>query len=261
MVTLTATAADGSVFTGWSGGGCSETGTCVVTMSSNQAVTGTFVPTHVLTVSLSGAGAGSVAASGIGCLGVCSDAYPQGTVVSLNATSSPRSVFAGWSGACTGTGACLVTMSSDQAVTATFVRAPVLKVSLAGSGAGNVAASGISCPGVCSDTHQKGTTVALTATAASGSVFTGWSGGGCSGTGTCVVTMSSDSGRHGHVRIDPCADAVAGRRRRGERRGVRRRLSGRVLQSLPARNGGVAQRRPLPRLGVRRLDWGMLGYG
>ena len=33
--------------------------------------------------------------------------------------------------------------------------------------------------------------VTLTATPASGSTFAGWSGGGCSGTGTCTVTLSS----------------------------------------------------------------------
>jgi hypothetical protein len=125
-VTLTATAVNGSLFTGWSGGGCSGTGTCVVTLSSDQAVTATFVSTHVLTVSLAGAGAGSVAASGVACPGVCSKAYPEGTVVSLSAAPSRGSVFAGWTGACSGSGECQVTMNSDQSATATFATAPIL---------------------------------------------------------------------------------------------------------------------------------------
>jgi hypothetical protein len=41
-VTLTASATAGSAFTGWSGGGCSGTGTCVVTMNAPVAVTATF---------------------------------------------------------------------------------------------------------------------------------------------------------------------------------------------------------------------------
>jgi hypothetical protein len=41
-VTLTAAAAQGSTFTGWSGGGCSGTGTCQVTMDADKAVTATF---------------------------------------------------------------------------------------------------------------------------------------------------------------------------------------------------------------------------
>jgi hypothetical protein len=41
-VTLTTSPAKGSTFTGWSGGGCSGTGTCQLTMSADQAVTATF---------------------------------------------------------------------------------------------------------------------------------------------------------------------------------------------------------------------------
>jgi hypothetical protein len=68
---------------------------------------------------------------------------------------------------------------------------PVLKVSLTGTGSGTVTGSGITCPGTCSQGYISGTGVALTATAASGSTFMGWSGA-CSGTGTCSVAMSSD---------------------------------------------------------------------
>jgi len=41
-VTLTAAASTGSSFGGWSGGGCSGTGTCTVVLTSNVTVTGTF---------------------------------------------------------------------------------------------------------------------------------------------------------------------------------------------------------------------------
>ena len=72
--------------------------------------------------------------------------------------------------------------------------AHALAVSHAGSGAGTVTSSpaGISCPGACSHSYTQGTTVTLTPAAAPGSTFAGWSGGGCSGTGTCTVTMSAD---------------------------------------------------------------------
>jgi hypothetical protein len=41
-VTLTASPAPGSTFTGWSGSGCSGAGTCRVTMNSDTTVTATF---------------------------------------------------------------------------------------------------------------------------------------------------------------------------------------------------------------------------
>jgi hypothetical protein len=78
-----------------------------------------------LTVSLAGAGKGSVAGSQITCPSVCSASYPAGTIVTLSATPAAGSTFSGWSGACTGTGQCKLTISSDEAVTATFAPKPV----------------------------------------------------------------------------------------------------------------------------------------
>ena len=68
-----------------------------------------------------------------------------------------------------------------------------LSVSKAGSGTGTVTSSpsGINCGSTCSASYTAGTSVTLTASAASGSTFAGWSGGGCSGTGTCTVAMNS----------------------------------------------------------------------
>ena len=40
--TLTATAATGSTFTGWSGGVCTGTGSCIVTLDKSKTVTATF---------------------------------------------------------------------------------------------------------------------------------------------------------------------------------------------------------------------------
>lgn len=62
----------------------------------------------------------------------------------------------------------------------------------AGSGSGTVVSSpaGIDCGDACSAALPLGACLELTAEAAPGSVFDGWSGAGCSGTGTCAVTMS-----------------------------------------------------------------------
>jgi hypothetical protein len=52
--------------------------------------------------------------------GLCSELYPSGTSVTLTAVPGAGSGFTGWSGACTGTGTCIVTMNLVRNVTATF---------------------------------------------------------------------------------------------------------------------------------------------
>jgi cysteine-rich repeat protein len=66
-----------------------------------------------------------------------------------------------------------------------------LEVSKSGTGNGTVTANPteISCGADCSELYRQGTTVTLTATADGDSTFTGWSGGGC--TGTCNVAVDS----------------------------------------------------------------------
>ena len=63
------------------------------------------------------------------------------------------------------------------------------------TGTGSVTSSpaGIDCPSTCEAAFDNGTSVTLTATADPGSDFTGWSGGGCSGRGTCQVTLTADT--------------------------------------------------------------------
>jgi hypothetical protein len=66
-----------------------------------------------------------------------------------------------------------------------------LSVRTSGTGSGHVKGSGIDCPRMCSAKLVLQTQATLTAVSAAGSTFAGWSGGGCSGTGTCTVTMRS----------------------------------------------------------------------
>jgi subtilisin family serine protease len=123
VVTLQASASAGSIFTGWSGA-CTGTGTCTVTMNANKTVTATFAPTFTLTVTKAGTGTGTVTSSpaGISCGSTCSASYASGQQVTLTASAAPRSRFTGWSGACSGTAQCTVTMSASQSVGATFSR-------------------------------------------------------------------------------------------------------------------------------------------
>lgn len=197
VVTLTATADAGSIFTGWSGTGCSGDGACVVTMDATKTVTATFellVPT--LSVSLAGNGNGSVTSdpAGIDCGTTCSVSFTYGAVVTLTATPAANSVFAGWEGACTGTGECVVVMDSSKAVTATFtLSSQPLTVLKAGSGSGMVTSTpaGIECGNTCTASFDYGTIVTLTATPDRSATFIGWNGSGCSGNGVCVVTMDA----------------------------------------------------------------------
>jgi hypothetical protein len=75
---------------------------------------------YYLTVAKTGAGAGTVTGPGINCGLDCSEPYDPNTAVTLTATPSGTNTFSGWSGACAGTGSCVVTMSQARSVTASF---------------------------------------------------------------------------------------------------------------------------------------------
>jgi hypothetical protein len=48
--------------------------------------------------------------------------FADGTTVTLTATPTGRARFAGWSGDCSGKSTCVLSMTADHAVTATFAR-------------------------------------------------------------------------------------------------------------------------------------------
>ena len=75
---------------------------------------------YLLNVSLSGSGTVTSNPSGIACGATCSASYPSGAAVTLSAAPAAGYTFSGWSGACTGTGACTTTLSAARSVTATF---------------------------------------------------------------------------------------------------------------------------------------------
>ena len=74
---------------------------------------------------------------------------------------------------------------------ATISQKPTLTVNKTGSGTGTVTSNpgGINCGSDCSEQYDCDTTITLTALPATGSIFDGWNGGGCSGTGTCTVAL------------------------------------------------------------------------
>ena len=211
VVALTATAATGSVFVGWSGACTGTSPVCSVMGGEDRLVNAQFdlgtPTTYPLTISLGGTGGGTVTTSPLGSdCGTGSKCFPAGTVVTLTATPAAGSIFAGWSGVCTGTGPCNVTISGARSVIATFNALPpdgMLTVTRSGSGSGAVTGGNgiINCGSVCSTSLPGDVAIALTATAATGSVFAGWSGA-CTGTAT-ICTVFGGGDRQVDARFDP----------------------------------------------------------
>jgi len=132
-VTLSATPASGSTFTGWGGdaASCPASAPCTVSLNADRTVTATFnaaAATHTLTVTGGGAatGTGHVVSDpvGIDCEitsgqadnNGCSASFDAGQTVQLQVQSGS---LVAWGGACSGS-TCSVTMTEDQSVIATF---------------------------------------------------------------------------------------------------------------------------------------------
>jgi phospholipase C len=85
-----------------------------------------------LTVQSAGSGGGAVTSSpaGINCGSTCSASFASGSAVTLTAAPNASSSFAGWSGACSGTGTCSLTVAANASATATFNVIPSLTSSI-----------------------------------------------------------------------------------------------------------------------------------
>ena len=277
FVTLTASAAPDSTFTGWSGGGCSGTGTCVVTMNVATSVTANFdlisTPTNLLgnpsfevdanndgkpdvwstnakftrnnsIAAIDGTYVGRFLAadnsgvtiqqvvpnltaggtynfSGQVNIPATSDAFTfkiqvkwrnsSNNVISTSVVKTYTASTSGWNEATASLVAPIGTTNALVQMVVTNLNATIyvdkfsfggstgptytLTVTKSGNGSGTVTSipAGINCGADCSETYTSGTQVILTATADGGSTFNGWSGGGCSGTGTCTVTLTGNT--------------------------------------------------------------------
>ncbi|MFN2190051.1 MAG: InlB B-repeat-containing protein, partial [Candidatus Promineifilaceae bacterium] len=196
LITLTAASSDTSTFDGWSGA-CSGSGSCTIALTSTQAVSASFsLIQRDLTVAVGGTGKGVISSdpTGIDCPDDCVESYDHGTAVTLTALSSITSTFKGWSGACSGTDQCIVTLTSTQNVTAEFRLIQYdVTVHFDGNGSGEVSSlpAGLDCPGSCTTPFDVGTVVTLSHAADAGSTFGGWSGA-CTSPDSCALSMDGN---------------------------------------------------------------------
>ncbi len=128
--------------------GCSGSGSTTFTASGSEgsgspspspspSPTPSPSPSYTLSVSKTGYGTVISDVAGINCGSACSASYASGTNVTLTASSGGGYTFSGWSGVCSGTGVCVVTMSQSRSVTAVFTQAGVADLNCGGTWSGS----------------------------------------------------------------------------------------------------------------------------
>jgi uncharacterized repeat protein (TIGR02543 family) len=180
---------------------------------------------YTLTVGKSGTGSGTVTSSpiGIDCGSTCSANFNSATVVTLSAVATTGSTFAGWSGACTGSGTCQVSMDAAKSVTANFSQITYTLTA-------NNDSHGTVTLNPTGGTYASGTTVTLTPVPSQAYLFMSWSGtnsGDIIDTGgvyTLVMngdktvqanfsqityTLTADNDGHGTVTLSPSGGTYA----------------------------------------------------
>ncbi|EDN71430.1 protein containing Calx-beta domain [Beggiatoa sp. PS] len=194
-VILTTTPAADSIFTGWTGTGCADSLT--ITADMNCTATFDLIPispvNYTLTINQTGTGSGSVSSTGIDCGSDCTESYVSGSAITLTATPVADSIFTGWTGTnCADS----FNITTDMNCTATFVLIPAspvnytLTVIKAGTGSGTVSSTGIDCGADCAESYVSGSAITLTATPATDSTFTGWTGTGCADSFNITTDMN-----------------------------------------------------------------------
>jgi len=211
-ITLTANPSALNVFRRWGGDCATSTGsTCTLPISgSGKNVSVQFDPPGVLSLNLSGTGNGAVVAgSAINCTrtdgvnsGNCRADVPSGTRFTLTPLPDSRSDFIGWTGACSGTETCDVTVDRILTVGAVFTRRQVpLALELNGPDFGSVRVNNtVTCSLLAGETSRTcivpvdiGRVTELVATPGLSQQFSAFSGACASSTSTCSFTVTGPS--------------------------------------------------------------------
>jgi Divergent InlB B-repeat domain/Domain of unknown function DUF11/WD40-like Beta Propeller Repeat len=124
---------------GSTGGAANQLTNAVTAGETNELPVWAAGTTYRLTTTIAGTGGGRVtsAPAGISCTSTCNADFDDPTAVVLTATPNAGSTFTGWSGSCTGTGQCAVTMDGADGITATFTAAPAPPPPSSGGGGGS----------------------------------------------------------------------------------------------------------------------------
>lgn len=197
---LTATAAPGHRFTGWSQG-CKGLSTCNNRMTVNRSVTATFKPEFGLTVTKPGNSTGTIGAPGITCGVDCRETYLGGTKVTLRRSAPSVSTTFRWGGDCASRGSsatCTLTLNAHTSVSADYsLKQLALTVIKNGTRLGTVTglAGAISCGGDCTEMVDYGAPVTLVATPSSSPAaeFVSWAGCTTAASpASCSFTMTAN---------------------------------------------------------------------
>jgi hypothetical protein len=163
------------------------------TVSAAQSSSGSS--TIATAVTNGSAGAVALNASGVpagASAALSPSSLTAGQSSTLTLTAGPTTVPGTYTVSVVGTGASAYHGTSLQFTVLATPRTLSVTKSAAGIGTVSSSPAGIDCGSACSAQFTSGTPVTLTAAPATGSVFLGWAGSGCSGTGTCQLTMDSD---------------------------------------------------------------------
>jgi len=116
-------------------------------------------------------------------------------VVWTSSNGAVATIDAGGRATGLGGGTATITATDGSGVSASTTLTVTDRVTLSvvrtGIGTGSVSGPGISCGTDCSEPYDRGTSVTLTASPASGATFTGWSGCDTVSGTTCTVTMNA----------------------------------------------------------------------
>jgi hypothetical protein len=212
-VTLTATAASGRTFAGWSAYECPGTRPCTLTLDDSVSIVPRFAPFR-LVVLTEGGGTVSRSPAGAACQGEdpCTATYAPGTELVLTAAPSSAGAPVEWGldswcepeSADFSNPVCHATIDFDPVYvgvgfgdefppTVPFFVEVTAKVTLEGTGPGRVSGPGLDCPDDCvTDWLAYGSRVSLVARAEEGFQFAGWRGAGaCSTDQACEFRVGS----------------------------------------------------------------------